>query len=56
MKSILKFQVAVRKPRNPMASLARGRRAGAHGAGNGALRQRARRALRQEITHSLDSP
>jgi hypothetical protein len=56
MKRSLKLQVPLHKPRNPVSMRARQRRAGAHGPGASALRQRAQRALRQEITHALDSP
>lgn len=44
------------KPRNPFVAASRMRRAGAHGAGGGALRQQAQRSLQCELarlrTHS----
>lgn len=56
MKRSLQIQLPRRKPRNPVSVPARQRHAGAHGPDGGALRQRAQRALRHEITHGLDSP
>jgi hypothetical protein len=45
-----------RKPRNPFAVAASRRRAGPHRPGNGALRQRARDALRRELDTVTHSP
>jgi hypothetical protein len=44
------------KPRNPFAVAGRRRNAGVHRASGGALRQRAQRALRQEIERLQPSP
>ncbi|MGC4078492.1 MAG: hypothetical protein QM702_15925 [Rubrivivax sp.] len=47
---------AIRKPRNPFAVAASRRRAGSHRPGNGALRQRARAAMRRELETMTHSP
>lgn len=47
---------ASRKPRNPFAVAASRRRAGPHRPGNGALRQRARDAMRRELETVTHSP
>lgn len=56
MKKSLTLILPARKPRNPLVGLARARRAGVHGNGSGAQRQRLRAALRSEIAHALSSP
>jgi hypothetical protein len=45
----MKITVAPRKPRNPLATLARRRRAGSHRAGGTRLRQQAQRAMKREL-------
>ena len=52
----MKLSLTVPKPRNPVAAAARGRAAGAHRCGAGALRQQARRALRAELARLQHSP
>ncbi len=44
------------KPRNPVAALARARKAGAHGANESAMRHQARRALRRELAQLAPEP
>jgi hypothetical protein len=45
----MKMTVTPRKPRNPLVAPAHFRRAGAHRAGGGSLRQQAGRSLRREL-------
>jgi hypothetical protein len=45
----MKITVTTRKPRNPLVTAARMRRAGSHFTGGGAQRQHAGRALRREL-------
>jgi hypothetical protein len=44
------------KPRNPLVTLARSRRAGTHRRDAGAMRQQARRALQRELEHPPHIP
>jgi hypothetical protein len=52
----MKPSLQARKPRNPFVAAARMRRAGAHRAGIGAVRQQAGRELRREIERLRPSP
>ncbi|MBX3599617.1 MAG: hypothetical protein KF863_03280 [Rubrivivax sp.] len=52
----MKLILSPRKPRNPFATAARLRRAGAHRSGHAALRQQAGRELRREIERLRPSP
>jgi hypothetical protein len=45
----MKLMLKTRKPRNPFATAARSRAAGAHRPSAGALRQKAKSALRTEL-------
>ncbi len=47
----MKLIVPLRKPRNPVVIASLQRRAGAHRRTASALRQQARRALRDELAH-----
>ena len=55
-KPIRPIAIPAAKPRNPLVAASRFRRAGAHGAGGGAVRQQAQRHLQRELdrlrTHS----
>lgn len=46
----MKLTLKTRKPRNPFAAAARSRMAGAHRRSASAIRQRAQRELRAELT------
>lgn len=50
-----KLIVKAPKPRNPLVAAARFRRAGQHGAGQGAARREGRQALKRELS-KLDLP
>jgi hypothetical protein len=52
----MKLTLKTLKPRNPVVAPALQRRAGAHRASTGALRQQARRALRGELDRLRPSP
>ena len=58
MKQVLSMEVPTLRPRNPVAALARMRRAGPHGPTRGAQRQRAQRDLLRELggVHSHRPP
>ena len=47
----MKITLPARKPRNPLATAARQRLAGAHRRSTGAERQHARQTLRRELQH-----
>lgn len=52
----MKLTLKTLKPRNPLATVGRLRRAGAHGKSGGGRRQQAERGLRQEIERLRPSP
>lgn len=52
----MKLTLKAPKPRNPLVAPSRLRRAGAHRAEPGAVRQQGQRALRREIDHLRMSP
>ncbi|MDE2277324.1 MAG: hypothetical protein KGK09_13610 [Burkholderiales bacterium] len=52
----MKLNVPSLKPRNPLAIVARQRKAGLHRDTAGALRQQAQRALRRELERLRPSP
>lgn len=45
----MKLTLPARKPRNPLVTLARSRKAGRHGHGSAALRQSGKRDLQREL-------
>jgi hypothetical protein len=49
----MKITLALTKPRNPLVVASLQRSAGSHRKSNGAMRQRAARALQQEVKHAL---
>jgi len=50
-KPISTVTVQTPKPRNPLVAASRLRRAGAHVAGGGTVRQQAQRSLQRELDH-----
>ncbi|MCO5122411.1 MAG: hypothetical protein M9915_01510 [Rhizobacter sp.] len=53
MKQILSIDVPTLRPRNPVAALARMRRAGPHGPNRGAQRQQAQRELQRSLQREV---
>jgi hypothetical protein len=52
----MKITVKTPRPRNPLVTLARSRRAGAHRPTGGSQRQRASREMQRELRHMTHSP
>jgi hypothetical protein len=55
-RSLMKFRLTARKPRNPIVAPAHFRRAGSHQDGGRSQRQEGRRQLRREIEQLRRSP